>query len=104
MQTGAVEPAMSSLILRSIVSVLAAKRLVRLAVDDQVAEPVREFVWKHDPPEKHRLGYVLTCHSCSSFWASAIVASCCLPPTLRYTLALSEAVLLLDQVETRLQT
>lgn len=85
------------------VSVLAAKRLVRLVVDDQIAEPVREFVWKHDPPEKHRLGYVLTCHSCASFWAAAIIASGCFPPALRYTVALSEAVLLLDRVEDRLQ-
>lgn len=90
--------------LRVISSVLAAKRLVRLAVDDQVAEPLRELVWKHDPPERHRLGYVLTCHSCSSFWAALFVTIGCFPSTVRDTLALSEAAILLHEAEERLRS
>ena len=87
----------------SIADVLAARRLVRLAVEDDIAEPLREWVWKYDPPEKRRLGYVLTCRSCSSVWLSAAVLSYCMPRVLRDTLALSEAVILLSKAEDSLK-
>lgn len=72
---------------------LAASRLTRLVVDDHITEPLREKIWAVDPPEKMRVGFVVTCHACTSVWAAGLVRSGILPPVLRDTLALSELVL-----------
>lgn len=84
----------------SIASVLATKRLVRLLVHDTIMEPVRERVWDVDPPSKHRIGYVLTCDSCSSVWSAAVVFALgrsSIGQVICNTLAVSEAALLLTE-------
>jgi hypothetical protein len=73
--------------------VLATSRITRLVVDDHITGPVREKIWQADPPENMRVGFMVTCHSCTSVWAAALVRSGILPPVLRDTLALSELVL-----------
>jgi hypothetical protein len=74
-----------------VTAVLATKRLTRLVVDDAITEPVREAVWQKSPPEKIGIGYLVSCHACTSVWAAAAVLA--MPKQLRDTLALSEAVL-----------
>lgn len=81
-------------VLKLALQALATKRLTTLIVDDHVMAPVREKIWKIDPPEKMRLGFVVTCHACTSVWAAGLVRSGILPPVLRDTLALSELVLI----------
>ena len=77
---------------------LAAKRITRLVVDDGLTEDLRELIWKHFPPEEHKLGYLFTCHACTSVWAAAIVRSGVLPRWTRDILALSEAVLAIQRL------
>lgn len=73
--------------------VMAAKRLTRLAVDDAIVNGLREKVWDRFPSEKSKLGYLISCHACTSVWAGALVRSGALPRFARDTLALSELVL-----------
>ncbi|HLK96014.1 MAG TPA: DUF1360 domain-containing protein [Nocardioidaceae bacterium] len=73
--------------------VMAAKRLTRLAVEDAIADEVREKVWDQFPRNQSKLGYLISCHACSSVWAAAIVRSGFLPRLVRDTLAVSELVL-----------
>lgn len=80
------------------IDALAAKRLTRLAVDDAILEDVRELIWKRFPPEEHKLGYMITCHACTSVWAAALVRSGVLPRAARDILALSELVLALQRL------
>lgn len=77
---------------------LAAKRVTRLVVDDGITEDLRELVWKHFPPETNKLGYLFTCHSCTSVWAAGIVRSGVLPRWTRDILALSELVLAIKRL------
>ena len=86
------------------VSVLAAKRLVRLIVDDTVLQPVRDLVWEFDPPARHRLGYVLTCQSCASVWAASavmIARRSSIGRLICNTLAVSEAVVMIVETAQR---
>lgn len=83
-----------NLVLKIGLEALATKRLARLAVDDTIMQPVRVKIWEKSPPEKIGVGYVFTCHACSSVWAAALVRSGILPPFLRDTLALSELALI----------
>lgn len=88
----------------AVVSVLATKRLVRLIVDDTVLQPVRDRVWEVDPPARHRLGYVLTCHSCSSVWAAGavmIARRSSIGRLICNTLAVSEAVMMIVEAAQR---
>lgn len=77
---------------------LAAKRITRLVVDDAILDDVREAVWDRFPPEENKLGYVITCHSCTSVWAALTVRSGVLPRWTRDILALSELVLALQRL------
>lgn len=77
--------------------VLAAKRITRLIVDDAILDPIRERVWKRFPAHEHGPGFILTCHSCASVYAAAIVATSVLPRWVRDILALSEAVLIVQK-------
>lgn len=51
---------------------LAARRLVTIAVDDEIARPLREKLWERFPPETSKLGYASACRKCSAVWASVI--------------------------------
>ena len=73
--------------------VMAAKRLTRLAVEDAIANEVREKVWDQFPRNQSKLGYLISCHACTSVWAGALVRSGLLPGFVRDTLAVSELVL-----------
>ena len=73
--------------------VMAAKRLTRLVVDDAIANEARDKVWDRFPKKDSKLGYLISCHACSSVWAGAVVRCGLLPPFVRDTLAISELVL-----------
>lgn len=84
--------------------VLAVKRLTRLIVEDAIMEKPREWVLNRFPPEDHPLGYLITCHACTSVWAAALVRSRILPRWCRDILSTSEASLIakaiVDDIET----
>lgn len=83
---------------------LAVKRLTRLAVDDAILEDFRQKVYERFPPETNKLGYLITCHACSSVWAGFVVATGLVPRPILVSLAMSEATLLAKAVEERLTT
>ena len=56
------------------VDTLATYRLARLLTEDELFEPVREWVWKKHSPEDTKIGYFVTCPWCVSIWAGAGVA------------------------------
>lgn len=81
------------------VIVLAALRLTRLVTTDDLTSPLRERLWRRFPPST-RLGYLVTCNWCSSFWVSVpLLLSYSIAPTatvyVSAPLALSAAVGLL---------
>jgi len=78
--------------------VMAAKRLTRLAVDDAIADEVRDKVWDRFPKNRSKLGYLISCHACTSVWAGAVVRSGVLPRFVRDTLAMSELVLVAQRL------
>lgn len=51
---------------------LATYRLTRLVLLDEIAEPLRERIWKRFPPHT-KFGYLFTCFWCFGFWASILV-------------------------------
>jgi hypothetical protein len=53
------------------ISALATYRLSRLAVEDEITDPIRQRVWKRYPPETTKVGYLLTCYWCSSIYAAS---------------------------------
>lgn len=81
---------------------LATKRITRLVVEDAILEDARDIVWDRFPPEENKLGYLITCHACSSVWAGAAVASGLVPKFARNLLALSEITLLVQAVQDKL--
>lgn len=52
---------------------LAAYRLTRLVVQDEILSPLRDRVWDRFPPESTRTGYLLTCPWCTGFWVSLLL-------------------------------
>jgi hypothetical protein len=86
------------LVLEVALDALAVRRATKLVVEDEVTEDLRELVWKHFPPEENKLGYLFTCHACTSVWAAAVVRSGVLPRWSRDILALSELSLLLKSL------
>lgn len=89
---------MIGLLYETAMDALATKRTTRLIVDDAVLEDLRKQVWKRFPPEDSLLGYLITCHACSSVWAAGIVRSGVLPRWTRDILALSELALALQRL------
>lgn len=53
------------------ISALATYRLSRLAVEDEIAAPLRDRIWKKFPPETTKTGYLLTCYWCTSIYAAS---------------------------------
>lgn len=53
------------------ITALATYRLSRLAIEDEITAEVREKVWKVFPPEKSKVGYLLTCYWCTSIYAAS---------------------------------
>lgn len=55
---------------------LATYRLTRLFTRDTILDSFRNWWWSKFPPEKHPLGYLLTCEWCLSFWVGSLVFVC----------------------------
>jgi hypothetical protein len=58
-----------------LVDALATHRLTKLVIDDKITEDFREQIYKHFPPESHKIGYFFTCPWCVSFWMGAGVVA-----------------------------
>lgn len=58
-----------------VLDVLAAYRVTRLIVEDEITADLRELVWKRFSPEDTKIGYALTCPHCASVWIAALVAA-----------------------------
>ena len=79
-----------------IVDALATHRLTKLVIDDYIAEDLRNAYFEKHPPHT-KLGYLITCPWCVSFWAGAgVVAARTIAPKawrpLAYALAFSSVV------------
>ena len=57
-----------------VVAGLATQRAVRLVVEDQIMEPVRNAILTRDPDAKN-IGYLVTCPYCVGVWAAAAVTA-----------------------------
>ena len=57
----------------SVIDALAVYRLTRLITQDELMEPVREFIWHNHPPEDTKIGYFITCPWCTSVWIGGAV-------------------------------
>jgi hypothetical protein len=55
---------------------LATYRITRLFTRDTILNNFRNWWWKRFPPEKHPLGYLLTCEWCLSFWVASLLFGC----------------------------
>ena len=55
---------------------LATYRITRLFTRDTILNSFRNWWWKKFPPEKHPLGYLLTCEWCLSFWVASLLFGC----------------------------
>lgn len=64
------------MILEYAVLAFATYRITRLFTRDSILEKSREWWWKKFPPEKHPLGYLLTCEWCLSFWVASLIFAC----------------------------
>jgi hypothetical protein len=58
-----------------VVDTLAVYRLTRLLTEDELMEPVREWVWKNHSPEDTKIGYFVTCPWCVSIWVGGAVVA-----------------------------
>lgn len=56
---------------RLVNDILAVKRLTKLAQEDFLTEPLRNYIYEKFPPESHKLGYLLSCPWCLSIWIGA---------------------------------
>ncbi|QDK02612.1 hypothetical protein PP304_gp064 [Gordonia phage Phendrix] len=82
--------------MKSLLYVLATKRLTRLVVEDEITRPIRESV-----EENYWLNYLVNCKKCTSVWAAAavLILGHVLPGKfIICTLGISEAVLLADEL------
>lgn len=86
--------------------IFATHRLSRLIVEDQITEPLRNWIWKTYPPQSTQFGYLFTCYWCSSIWAAIllVIGFILLPYVtiaIAAVLALSDVVGLLDDFRNR---
>jgi hypothetical protein len=51
---------------------LAAFRITRVITTDNIAEDLRDAVWKKFPPST-KIGYLLTCNWCMGLWVALAV-------------------------------
>jgi len=58
-----------------VIDLLAVYRLTRLLTEDELMEPVREWVWKNHPPQDTKIGYFVTCPWCVSVWVGGAVVA-----------------------------
>lgn len=86
-----------------LVAAIAAKRLTRLVVDDEITADLRAMWFNRFPPETTKLGYLVSCKKCTSFWtaAASLLLSRTTAMPLLHALAVSEAVIIAGQIEDR---
>lgn len=75
------------------VTALCAGRLSRLITEDEIAQPLRDWM----EGRSAALAYLSTCTSCTSVYAAAVASV--LPRKLRVALAASELVILYKTLE-----
>ncbi len=64
------------------VDALTTYRLTRLVVEDEIAAPLRDRIWKRWAPDRTKVGYLITCPWCVSVWVGAgVVAAGAVAPT-----------------------
>jgi hypothetical protein len=83
-------------VLDLVIDVLATSRLTRLATEDELTQPFRDYVtgrWQGS-----KLAYFVTCPFCVSVWAGLVVAGSPLPRWVKRTLACSEATILVRRL------
>lgn len=56
---------------RLVNDILAVKRLTKLAQEDYLTEPVRNYLYDKFPPETSKIGYLISCPWCLSMWIGA---------------------------------
>lgn len=62
-------------VLDVVVDVLAAHRITKLVIEDEITADLRsDFLDRHDPATS-KLGYLVTCPWCTGFWVSAGVVA-----------------------------
>lgn len=76
-----------------VLTALAAGRLSRLITEDEITEPLRDWMQGQSP----RLAYLSSCTSCMSVYGA--VAAVMMPRKLRAALAASELVILAKTIE-----
>ena len=59
-------------LLEFVILALATYRITRLITTDALFEPVRERIWKRFSLST-RIGYLVTCNWCMSFWVGSFV-------------------------------
>jgi len=47
---------------------LAAYRLTRLIIQDEITQDIRDKIFDRFPPQNTKLGYLFTCPWCISIW------------------------------------
>lgn len=77
---------------------LAAYRLTRLVVDDEITSGLRETAYRVHP----KCGYLVNCPHCTGVWASAAIASGLVPDRVKWGLALAALVSLYYDASHRL--
>jgi len=55
---------------------LATYRICRLIVQDEIAAPVRDWIWAKYPPESTKIGYLFTCYWCTSPYVATLLTIC----------------------------
>lgn len=76
-----------------VVIALAAWRMARFLVEDELFSPVRDRIWARFPPDSSKIGYFFTCFYCSGFWTGALlVILYLLVPPFAFVVALIFAV------------
>lgn len=82
-------PRMTLDALTYIVLTLATFRVTRFITTDFLFDPMRQWIWKKFPPETTKIGYLITCSWCSSFWVAAIIiAAYLLAPSITFVVSL----------------
>ena len=80
------------IVLELIVVVLAAYRLTRLVVEDNITEGMRSWIWKRRGPET-KIGYLFTCYWCMGFWiGTALGIGYILVPSIMFIACLPLAI------------
>ena len=56
-------------VLDVVLDALATYRITRLVVEDEITAQLRDMLWDRYDPSDTKIGYLVTCPWCVSFWA-----------------------------------